>query len=81
MYGMSQGNVSRGSVARQSGRLPWQVPGTLSLFRHAERPGVSALWEPLVMTVTPGPLMIRRRHGGHRGVSGPQAGGLVQRTG
>ena len=26
--GVGQGNVSRGSVARQSGRLPWQVPGT-----------------------------------------------------
>jgi len=29
--GISQGHVSRGSVAQTNGRLPWQVNGTLSL--------------------------------------------------
>jgi hypothetical protein len=29
--GIGQGGVSRGSVARSKARLPWQVPGTMSL--------------------------------------------------
>ena len=44
MYGMSQGNVSRGSVARQSGRLPWQVPGTLSLRNGRVYPRYGNRW-------------------------------------
>jgi hypothetical protein len=42
--GIGQGNVSRGSVARESGRLPWQVPGTLSLRNGRVYPRYGNRW-------------------------------------
>ena len=42
--GFGQGHVSRGSVARTNGRLPWQVPGTLSLRNGRVYPRYNNRW-------------------------------------
>lgn len=42
--GIGQGNVSRGSVARTNGRLPWQVPGTLTLRNGRVYPRYGNTW-------------------------------------